>query len=470
MQIIDSSPSLLSSKHEKELNSSKWSENSKKLHFLKNYFPNPNEKINSSCLLGSKKFFLYNEFVNSKLMSKIPEDEDFIYENFVDKNANFIAKQRYYDLKEDSPSIITMIGSAVIGSATGSVALGVVAVVLGLLYDRSKANEWKERGGYVKEIFFWRLMRLQEAIMEKSIKDILKNSNKIIQIPLDLHVYLDKFKKDMLEGKLRYDLYFDIQDKKLEWIKDCDNTKKRYMPIFNFEIENKMETFSYKVIISPDSPINDFDCETIPFPGFSFTAQDYDENLRKLIQNYISFLDCKMEDKELSQDNPFRIIKNCRLLLGNNDNLISLAFPEKLLESVEKMLVSKDALFPYYQFLEKEGKLQLIYKDASPFTIAEFDPLTLKSFQDSSKEANWNPNEFLIQAMYSSFANKPMGLPGKDSVELKNGWLAPQEVPFKGLYSILEQFPDKMVHYDSREISPNDENQFSKILKKRPIF
>lgn len=160
---------------------------------------------------------------------------------------------------------------------------------------------------------------------------------------------------------------------------------------------------------------------------------------------------------------------------------IRLAFPKKLLRKLEESISIEREYFrktgigsiiPYYEFSSERGTLVIGYRfwsmqssETTPFCeflIARFDPITLQSFvknlvteEGKIERELREPSDFLIRALYG------FELPGNQTQVLREGFIAPSELPFPGCFALWEKDPSLMIdfhhkRYDKQSVSDLD--------------
>lgn len=147
----------------------------------------------------------------------------------------------------------------------------------------------------------------------------------------------------------------------------------------------------------------------------------------------------------------------------SDPNLIPLSFPQKIVSLFDKETARLNALgyelHPEYVFeyraAKREYALSLNWQVAegkvshgkrATLVLGTFDEDTVRSFGMPIIENNQivqekaNLNEFLLHAVYGSLLDPEIGLPGNKTTVIKKGSIvAPADLPFEGVFSLLEK-------------------------------
>jgi len=198
--------------------------------------------------------------------------------------------------------------------------------------------------------------------------------------------------------------------------------------------------------------------------------EKHDASIKKLVKDYAEFLDVQEKPIPKGTRNPFLDTDNfskrgfARILTPTNKDHVPLAFPAAFLDRIERELPVGEfnrvdmgkILLPQYSFAfnEEEGCYELKieyrvleadaepkdYKDYYSFVVAQIGRDTVDAFSDKEGHKkdpiDFFHNEFLIQAMYTNFADEKT-LPGQLSFRLLDTHaesVIPIEEKFDGLF------------------------------------
>lgn len=222
------------------------------------------------------------------------------------------------------------------------------------------------------------------------------------------------------------------------------------------------------------SDISKISCDYLLNPDGN--EKQYQIAIDKLLNDYVSFLDFKFgKTKRNNPNNLFnKISKEDQIIFPKNQELIPLVFSSNLLDHLENYL-SHDrfviesngigTLIPSYSLRNCEENqhhelvigYDVIYLDGRQqqpfceFLVHRFDSKIIDAFRPITSDNNTltigkpNLNEFLIQAMYTTFTDH-IGLPSAEkSIRLQEGkgdLVAPKEEFFEGIYTISKKNPD----------------------------
>lgn len=254
----------------------------------------------------------------------------------------------------------------------------------------------------------------------------------------------------------------------------------------------------YFVEADPDSLFQVEDCQKIPPPTLDPAVSNiYNSNFQNCLNNYKEYLSSRLVNSACEEVNlftkKFRSNTDDCILPSMKNNLIPLVFPKKFLdhwisflrlENDSLMAMEEGFFLPFYDLISPslpgdpyQLAIEFCYyemnrtnpKKYGKVVAAEFDEKTIDSFKkikttktgESEVEKVPNINEFLFQAMYTDLLGS--GLPDKLSYRLSNGqYVAAHETPFIGLYHFLEEQPEQMMMFDSRQY---DEHIFNGLVR-----
>jgi hypothetical protein len=419
------------------------------------------ERTLSSDFVGSSKFFLHQAFVERNM--PIP---DWDFEKIARENASW--SLRMFSLGHTFVGVAgfkayTMGIGALVPSLSPHLKVSAVAfAILGSImeyWSRGLAvipqKEYKNGQEIIEYEMKSPLKRLWVAFQRGEL--ITQRTGRI-------------YFQNLMEVEASFPLYLDLKQRHIVCL--TNPTSASQFPLLNLQVSGSAQILG--IVFQNDSLIQLADLEKIPEPDFVQKDEvEYDQELKNLIQHYLSYLDYAVNDVQLVTKNRFKAIaKSSQIVPGIMDQLIPLALPRKLLESLEEQLnpdllyleaTGIGTLIPFYDFSDEDCKLTIYYryvlaenpsetKNYCKFTVAQFNQSTVYAFQKELKSSSGfgNPTEFLIQALYGSFETN-LGLPGYGTEIISSGLIAPKEIPFVGLYQLWERFPDSMINYRSAE-------------------
>lgn len=425
-------------------------------------------------IVGAEKFFLHRELNEKPFLEQLPT-----------LNFQKIFDENYYGSQTiarvcDVSSFFFRMG------VSGALSFGIGPIVTILYFGATKINT----GSFPENDWSGAKLNNNQLKMEKyrslTLKalSMLRSEEVSLTSPVTISQRQDAFN-------------FDLKQKKFTLIQP--HLKKKQDPHLLVDIDTgERENYAYAVPkigiqFQETSPIQPTELDKIPTPnGVAFDADLYNASVGKLMSDYTYFLFNILAEKSVDVTNPFKVIQTtCQVIPSFNDELMPLALPKELIEACEKCLspelhafesTASGTLIPYYDFCVKEGILSLHFRFISEgklqgkkdlqgqkfcrINIAKFDSKTLRCFQtDLESDGSIAVNEFLIQAIYTSFA-MGLGLPGKETYETTGLLLAPKEVGFQGLYKLWEFDPESMIEYDSQSYSEEIRQHLIEATKK----
>jgi ubiquitin C-terminal hydrolase len=333
-----------------------------------------------------------------------------------------------------------------------------------------KANEWKQ---YQEKINFIKKLPLDILFKLQSRASFVFNQHRMYLIKI---TFTNQVKKQERHEALT----FSLSERK--FVKQDLKSNKPSDLFIDVDTGLNPKTANYSINptvsikFQASSPIQPEDLRSIPEASDSmYTPENYDLAITKLKAEYHLMLDAFINGKEPPAAS--RCLydhfkkESCQIITGIRDDLVPLIFPKELIEECEKLIpelygleaTGSGTLIPFYDFSLEHGTLIICFKHVSPedsnsykfcrVDVAKFDMQTLRCFQTDIK----NPksialNEFLIQAMYTGYA-EGLGLPGDETFETKTRLLAPSERKFPGLYNLWVDAAYCMIEYNSRRYS-----------------
>lgn len=220
------------------------------------------------------------------------------------------------------------------------------------------------------------------------------------------------------------------------------------------------ETYGYTLLpkFDYDSKFRKDELANIPQPEIDLIT--YNKKSIQLCEEYVDFVNHLCDDIPLKTSNIFNpLVSNCQIILPKKQELPILVFPKSFIEQIQKSVslplqyleaTNKGFVSVYYDFCSDERRLDIIldYNPIDPtlnsqeycrFAVAHLDQLTFDSYQSDFRSVSnrHNVNEILVNAFYGYLVD--IGMPGKDSLRLSNGLVAPKDVDFKGFYKIWEK-------------------------------
>ncbi len=423
-------------------------------------------------IVGAEKFFLHRE-LNEKFLEQLPK---FNFQKIFDE---------YYYGSENFARACDVSEIFFRASVSGFLSFGLAPIVTILYFGATKIHT----GSFPENDWSGAELMNNQLKMEKyqslSLKalSMLRSEEVSITSGVKISQRQDAF-------------YFDLKQKKFTFIQP--NSEKKPDSHLLVDIDTgRRNNYDYAVPkigiqFQETSPIQSIELDKIPTPGVDFDADLYNTAVGKLMSDYTYFLFNILAEKPVDVNNPFKDIQTSYQVIPSfNDELMPLALPKELIEACEKCLnpelhafesTASGTLIPHYDFCMKEGILSIHFRFISEnklqgkkdlqgqkfcrIDIAKFDSKTLRCFQaDLETPDSIAVNEFLIQAIYTSFA-KGLGLPGKETYETTGLLLAPKEVGFQGLYKLWEFDPESMIEYDSQSYSEEIRQHLVEVTEK----
>ena len=251
-----------------------------------------------------------------------------------------------------------------------------------------------------------------------------------------------------------------------------------------------------KIPLPFDSYINKFKNISNKKIYYERIKKDYDDTLKNFITQYFEYFPSLSVQNISNINGKFAHvdISNGTFVPSLKGNLLPLIFPKSYLDSLSGygllqrlMEAEKNGLgyvLPYYDLVPNEEnnsyQLCICYRwhqelkqyDCLSFIVAEFDSLTVNAFKkvifnESGDDYYYtlNLNEFLIIATYGS-PSEHIGLACDQSCDLTDhGAICPVELPFIGLYKILEKMPDCSFKLDHKKYNVNSAKKLQEFIE-----
>lgn len=405
--------------------------------------------------VGYGKFFLYEEFVNTELSSRLSRLDvrklQFEKSHTIDKMAIYAS-----EAFETSVRLTFVTGFALFGLpfvVTNSLSVGIQKATN--VYKSSVLTLFDVPTGY--EMFQFLLDRKARS----NLRTLANIKPHIIK------------KRPAQQEKF----FLDLSSRKIKAA--SSNRHENEDPLLDCAVcvprpyNSEGDLPDIHIQFDKDSPINPNDLDKIPNPihpyRTSMNRESYDLKVKNLINEYLAFLDHKIGGVSIVNCNDIaEKLEKSQTVTSTNPNLIPLAFPKKLLEALEEKLafeinsiegLGAGSLIPAYDFSMKNGTwvISICYrfcpthggeiKKFCHFDVAHFDSTTVKAFQKNLlSDEQQPPNEFLLQAMYGNFYG--LGMPCEKTYILPSGLVAPSETYFEGLYNIWMRSPETLVKFN----------------------
>ena len=333
---------------------------------------------------------------------------------------------------------------------------------------------------------FWKFRKSYPKILEEEFSNDWNRYFKNIQTFDDLLKRAEQSEELMnkdVQNKIEYNLVFDKQTRKITWIQPPYS--RDFIPLVKMTMIPKEGIFFHHTLSQYCNS------ETLKEVQSTIGVNNNErKSLETFISSYKDLLTKLIEGQEIEPTHPLYSMSDGEVVFSSKPDEIPLVFPKKMLRNLEPHLypISKlnhltdyALLVPSYEFSTDTNQLFICYTLHSPsgsrlkfakFLLAEFDLLTVESFNPhlkfigifmptltdypyhDFKRETFNLSEFLIQAMYSQFAN--LGLPAKGSLFFPYvEQIAPFELPFIGLYKLWQQKPNQVIHYNSQVVDSN---------------
>lgn len=295
--------------------------------------------------------------------------------------------------------------------------------------------------------------------------------------------------KNLAKSQKRESLSLDLSSRKITLL--TPNPKAGIYPLADVEVGiNPPEV---AVHISKNSLVKPHEVVDITLPSLSHPNKEaYDKAVKDLNDNYFCFIQAAKEGKAIHEMNPFKRWENqVELITPEKEGGLTLAFPKSFMERRRLALnpelrqmeaTGVGSLKASYEFSCETGKMVMKFKfvdsikgevkhEFADFEIAEVDPLVLRVFEPNLLSPTLkDPTEALLTLMYGALFQ--LGLPGKDTVVLASGLIAPDEKAYPGFYQLWENDPDAKLYYSLQRAStypmplPNLSTQYLDIYKK----
>ncbi|MBS0624568.1 MAG: hypothetical protein JSS32_00785 [Verrucomicrobia bacterium] len=335
-----------------------------------------------------------------------------------------------------------------------------------------KSNDWIHSKQY-SEFFSktWSSMQSPEMLLRPSEKSEMQVFQRAVR---DLRVGSSKSQEDGLK-KLKaktYHLGMDLKNREIVWRSQMKNHD---VSLARFVVEDS--TTKYE--LHSNQGFDDNVIQSIrATQGVPYA--EYRQSLEDLIKGYRLALDILIQGQRIDpRSSPLHVLDQGFIVGSINPSEVPIVLPRKLIAHISKNLNPPLHLFDSlpghkymfrYEFSVRTRELILHLQVVSPshqephdfakFRLAIFDPITVESFKpDLTSDKPFNPSEFLIQALYGSYAQNPLGLPGANSFRLPHGPVVPNEMPFTGLYELWRHYPDRMIIYHSQYKTPESQDQ-----------
>lgn len=266
------------------------------------------------------------------------------------------------------------------------------------------------------------------------------------------------------ENLVKTRLFYDFQKDRIEAHQLYQGDSGHFFPIDEKINLNQDELLNCEVLMDPEgkhtfqisdiSLVDEEDLQKIPAVEVD---PQYDAKVRRMRSQYAR----RVKGYEaLDGATPAgRVVRDSKTGRLEPVEGTALLLPKRFLDSLrEKNEVQAGGRWDYEIKYEKsQDRYQILTHYSTPDdkcsiseVLATFDPQSINAFRTLSKEGITEPNfdEFLIQA---TLPKENLGLPGKGSYSLRKDsrFVAPNEVPFVGLYQLLEKAPEYTLDFQS---------------------
>ncbi len=427
--------------------------------------------------VGSKKFYLAEELAKrnlSDMLSPINYKELADISHF---GSSVMALTQRVGIV--SLSALVYVGISLLYYSGGNKIVGITSGTIAVTYTSCLIGQVNKKG----------IQSLGDVVLNEAYEELNEKTHKLrgqIEKPFKLTPIQDK---KLEKSQKSESLSLDLNARKITLL--SPNPKQAVYPLADVEIG--IAPPDVAVHISDSSLVKSEEIKHIDLPSLSYPSkEEYDKAVTSLKDHYSAFLLAIKEKKAVHENSPFKKWENqVELIEPEKEGALILAFPKNFMERRRLALnpelrqmeaTGVGSLKASYEFSTETGKMVMKFKfvdsikgevrhEFADFEIAEVDPLVLRVFEPNLLSPTLNdPTEALLTLMYGALFK--LGLPGKGTVVLASGLIAPDEKAYPGFYQLWENDPEAKLYYSLQRAStypmplPNLSTHYLDIYKK----